>query len=291
MSLLDNLSRLVVRGPGQALPEADALPEDLVKTALDALDRVPESVRSATPGFMHVSSLLEFCPRQVALMRQEDRAMTRVVTGGHRVMWRIGRAVETHIRDQFLSGRNRRGVFGRWTCVCERTSFTGTWRAVTCQTCQHPVDQYGEYAVRNTELRVVGNPDLLFEHRGDVLVVTEIKSMNAKEFDALTAPKGDHVFQASMYRRLLAMEGRKVHKDVVILYCTKDFKFGSPYKEFHVDTTNATWANAVELAFEQLRAFNAAHDAGRLPARERCPSPTCSAAKACPVVSACFNRS
>lgn len=290
MALIDRLSGVVTgqRG-GKPLPQDSPLPEGFVTNTVTAQDRIPERIRLSQQGLVHVSSLTAFCGRQMVLMRREEQTLFRSITGGHRVMWRIGRAVESHIREQFITGRNYNDIHGRWTCRCGETTHAGLIRRnAICNSCNGPVNVYGEYTLRDDDAQLVGNPDLLIEHEGSIVVV-EIKSMTKDRWAELTAPLADHILQAGMYHDLLLARGMRPHKMLVFVYCTKEFKYGSPYKEFHVDATTAgltairsSLRNSVADAIEHERA-------GSLPPRTVCSSAASQMAKQCPVCAKCFN--
>lgn len=290
MPLIDSLSGIVTgqRG-GKALPQEVTLPEGFVTNTVTAQDRIPERIRASQAGYVHVSSLTAFCGRQLVLMRREERPLLRSVTGGHRVMWRVGRAVEAHIREQFIKGRHFHGILGRWTCRCGKMSMPGLYRSTAvCNSCNGAVDVYGEYTLLDPESHLVGNPDLLIEHEGAVVVV-EIKSMARERWEALQAPLADHVLQAGMYHDLLPKHGMRPHKSLVFVYCTKEFKYGSPYKEFHVDATTGMLLNQRAGLRAQVRDAMAHEMAGTLPARTVCRNTSAQMAKECAVCAACFN--
>lgn len=288
MNLIDKLSSVAVAAPGQNLPGRTGLPTDFLKATLDAQDRVPEKVRAMEPGYVHVSSMVGFCGRQLALLRREERPLFRSVTGGHRVMWRIGRAVESHIREQFINSRNRSGILGNWTCACGGSVRRGAFSPVArCEVCNQPLNVYGEFTLADRDAKIVGNPDLLFEWQKSVVVV-EIKSMNPEQWEKLTAPLGDHIFQAGMYHDLLKANGFTPNKDVVFIYCTKQFKYGSPYKEFHVDVSVPSLTAQRQAIREQVKETMQHIEAGTLPPRTLCASHTSSMAKTCPMVAQCF---
>jgi hypothetical protein len=268
----------------------EPLPEGFLRGVLDRQDSVPERTRTSVPGYMHVSSLVEMiCPRQYAILVREERPIFKSVTGGHRVMWNIGRGVESHIRTQFLRGVRRRGVFGKWACPCGETERKGYYAPDhRCGTCGKVASMYREAPVFDHDAKIVGNPDMLVQH-GSKLVVVEIKSMTAKQWEDLKNPLGNHVFQAGMYRHLMALEGFQMHTHVAFIYCTKDFKWGSPYKEFHVDATTPERVRLFENSRDYARMLAGHAAAGTLPPRERCSTTTSKEAQSCPVVASCFN--
>lgn len=223
-------------------------------------------------------------------MRMADMPMIRSVTGGHRVMWRVGRAVEKHIREQYIAGRQHQDIFGNWSCRCGAATHTGFYPTRQCNLCETRLYIYDEFPLFDREARIVGNPDLLTRFEGEYVVV-EIKSMTKSQWDALTEPLADHIFQASWYRWLMANLGYPTRKEVVFVYCTKEFKFGVPYKEFHVDVTTPGRVNLILDLRAQVMDLNAHMEAGTVPVREICATPTCTTAKNCPVSATCWSLS
>ena len=102
-----------------------------------------------------------------------------------------------------------------------------------------PQHNYEELTLFDHEYRIVGNPDIPYVRPDNGKVrVCEIKSMNKKDFDALGSAKGDHVWQALIYRRMFQRNGAEVDDNVSIVYGCKDYSFkGSPYLEFTVKVT------------------------------------------------------
>lgn len=292
MNLLDRLSdRARTVSAARPLPEDSPLPERFVTSIVDQMDRIPENIRVATSGYTHVSALTSFCGRRSLLMQQQDRQSLRSVTGGERVMWRIGRAVESHIREQYLAARNNQNVLGRWTCLCGKALHVGLHNSSSrCNDCNSPLNVYGEFTLRDEEAKIVGNPDLLILHESSV-VVSEIKSMKKDQWELLTAPLPDHVFQAGMYHDLLKRQAARyrVHSTGVFIYCTKDYKHGSPYKEFHVDFTKPSLVAIREMIRNSVLDALHAQQTQDLVPRTVCASPNCAMAKACPVATVCFN--
>lgn len=289
-SLCNRLQRPVATTAPAVRTLDEPLPANYVATILDAQDRLPEMRRLGQPGYVHVSSLIGFCPRRSYLAAESDQRISQSVTGGHRVMWRIGRAVEAHVREQFIHG-NRINVFGIWRCLCGHVTHQGHYPVDRrCERCGDPAEHYHELPLFDHEARVVGNPDLLFRF-GQKLAVLEIKSMNKKQWDDLAAPLGDHVFQAVSYARLLRHNRYPTRREVSIVYITKDFRYGSPYKEFHVDSENPRLTGMVDAAFAQARRFHEFQQQGLVPPRELCVSLDGPLARECPMVAPCFNRS
>lgn len=294
MALFDTLGRVKLSGSAKVSARTPTvcsnkpLPDNYVVTLLNAVDRTPRRTRRIEDGYIHVSSLIGFCPRQRVLVAGQDIAHAESVTGGHRIMWEIGRAVERHIRAQFISG-DLSSVYGKWSCICGMTSRVGMYNDnIMCTRCNTKADTYHEVTLFDHDTRISGNPDLIFLY-DNAKVVLEIKSMNKRDYDDLKAPLGDHVFQASFYNYLLRKNGHRVHRVVVIVYCTKDFKFGSPYKEFHVDTETQQVTFAISRSLDMARQVKDHAEAGTIPRNTMCSSPTSTKAKSCPVVARCFS--
>lgn len=266
------------------------LPDGWLGSILAEGDNAPDKARKGQAGFIHVSSLIGFCSRQHAILRlHTDQPVVRGgITGGHRVMFALGRAAETHVRDSVISAR-RRDVLGQWSCACGHAKHSGYYPERSCPKCEKRLNRYGEMTLFDNEAKVVGNPDLLLRE-GRLIVPVEIKSMNKKEWDGLTGPKGDHVFQVVAYARMLKRLRYPVHDKAVIVYVAKDFVFGSPYKEFQVDTENAFLAEQWEQARQAAIEAHSAVETQVLPQRSLCQTHTSSLAKSCACVAQCFSR-
>jgi hypothetical protein len=101
------------------------LPSGFVKHVLDMRDSVPELRRTGQQGYVHLSELVRLCARQHSLMLDGGIAREMQIVGAHRVMWKIGRAVENHVRAQLVDGIPSE-ILGRWTCVCGATNLWAT---------------------------------------------------------------------------------------------------------------------------------------------------------------------
>lgn len=262
-----------------------SLPSGFVRRVVEMRDNVPEPTRVGRPGYIHLSSLISLCARKHRLMRDGGVGTSEPVTGSHRVMWRIGRAVENHVRDQLVEGMPV-DVFGRWVCLCGETYHIGhkPSSAQRCTMCSTRVDRYRELTLSDHDNHVIGNPDIILRTAGRY-VPLEIKSMVRTQWSELTAPLPNHIIQAAGYRRLLQVDGFPVHDDVAIVYVAKDFAWGSPYKEFHVRVTDRIEDELNDLFAEARRATSEA-----FPERLRCTNPNSPSARRCPVVNQCFAR-
>jgi CRISPR/Cas system-associated exonuclease Cas4 (RecB family) len=292
--LIDNLAarfnRPAPQTPIQQLVEdsATSLPSGFVKRVLDMRDGMPELQRTGQPGYVHLSELVKLCARQHCLMVDGGIAREMVVVGAHRVMWKIGRAVENHVRNQLVDGIPSE-VFGQWVCHCGHKQHTGhkptNWN---CRFCGISPPQYRELPLFDHENGVVGNPDVILRHH-ERYVPIEIKSMVKHEWDELRRPLGNHIMQAAGYRRLLQVNNYPVHADVAMIYTAKDFAWGSPYKEFHVRITPSI-ENQLDDLFAEARRVKEWGTTQQIPERVCCTHRTGRRAKECPVADRCFAR-
>jgi len=266
------------------------LPSNFVTRIVDTQDRLPEKERHNT-GHMHLSALLKNpCVRQ---MRFNDTGKDNLqsVTGGHRLVWALGRAVEKHVRDSYIKGVKGKGVLGNWSCLCGAVKHEGLFSAAwqECQRCRAKPTKYSEYTVFDHDAGISGNPDFPI-YIGDTLHVVEMKSMNGEQFDALTAPLPDHIYQAAGYRRMLINNNFKVSNTVIIHYTTKKFMFGSPYKEYHVDVNKPQYDNVLDGMWAVANAVKASRAKGTIPKERVCSSINSPQAKNCPHITECWMR-
>lgn len=261
---------------------------------IETQDRTAQHDRRGKEGFLHVSGLIDFCPRQHAILRRDVEHRPPLVTSvdsGMRLIWAIGRAVEAHIRAQLIED-DRASVYGVWTCACEDTTHTGHFPDNrVCHSCRKRLTTYREVTLLDHEARVTGNPDLIL-HVHDAFLPVEIKSMNRKEWDLISTPRGDHLFQNGWYARMMLRNGWRVHRKAFVVYACKDYlgQGKSPYKVFEIDTQAPALAALID---ESRRVAMAAH-AGAVPDAELpprpCANPQARMAKKCACVAPCFIR-
>lgn len=289
MSLLSNLERRARRQPVHQPPAAIPEYHDQFLTQLvQQQDDQPEA-RRVRPGYIHASSLLSFCPRMWRIATVEELELMEHPRAAMRVVWAMGRAAEHHVRTSVITSVGMENVIGLWTCPCRSTQHDGLGdRTRTCPRCRLPLLTYNERPVWEHDLRIVGNPDLQLWLWEKVQVV-EIKSLNKTAFDVLSRPERDHVFQVNQYGRMLRAAGVPVHDTAIIFYVCKDFRWDSPYKEYHVGREELDGVIAAQ--WEQVRHYRAHERDGSYPARLTvCSHTGAPTAKNCPVVVSCFSR-
>jgi len=276
-------------------PAKPAIPDLYLSRMLVQTDAAPQKSRSGgnIDGYMHLSSLIDACMREHAISQQHAGGLkvASTVTGAMRIVWRIGRAVEKHIRTGIIEARDHKAVHGVWKCPCEVTKYLGEYQqGRTCLICRKPVNRYDEPVLKNDFCRVVGSPDLTLIEMGYYMPV-EIKSMNKDQFDKLERPLADHILQGCAYRWMYEQLGYPVMDIVPIVYGRKDFKFGggsmSVYKEFHANYFD--WSGQVESMMTNARMIAQHNEAGTLPDRTLCHTVDCARAKKCQRASLCFN--
>ena len=238
------------------------IPSGFLTGMLHVEDHRPELSRlSEDTDYAHVSSLLDLCPRQYAIARANNLQLSSSPTSAQRVVWEIGKFLEKYVV------KNIRNYHG--------TSFT-----------------HSSVEIKNEEYKIIGEADLLLHVDEKVVVVTEIKTMNARDFEKLTTPLADHILQAALYRWLVSnypVGYAKPHDHVILLYVAKDFIRGSPYKEFHVDTTAQTIQRGVEIALELAAELKDARENNIIPRRHVCDRIDCTRSKNCPVATICWS--
>lgn len=272
-----------IRAP---MPEME---EFHVTRLVEAQDLVPEMSREASlDGFTHVSTLVNIgCERRVALAMKYQSVQRTTVTGGHKVMWLLGRAVEKHVREQVITSRERNGIYGVWVCHCGETCHTGFFPETVCRFCHRKLFEYREPVLREPEFKITGSPDLTLRDRGFFYPV-EIKSMNPDQFKELEKPLPDHVAQVLLYQEIYHRDGFMMHENVVLIYVNKGFRWGSRdkvYKEYHIngqtETARIIVRDLLELA-DRLAS-------GRVPERTLCSTPQNPTARKCDQCHLCFD--
>lgn len=301
---------------GEALPDfaGDTFTDDIkprrkpgfISQMVGRVDNMPDKERIAK-DYIHVSSMVDWCPRKYAIQARSDKFYYthRSVMGAQRVMWELGKAAERHVRDSFIRSVDYRGVFGIWTCVCKRTEHPGFHdEKKTCGVCRGKLNTYKEFTIFDDHNHVSGNPDLLIARR-KLIYPVEIKSLtnstqaNEKKrgFDTITAPFGDHIFQVDSYHHLIernleGFQGLLPGNKVIVMYVNKEYKWGIPYKEYHLRAVEPQRKTFVRKEFAKAKGvWESIHTPkAPLPKRTLCPNQHCSRAKYCPVVQECFAR-
>ncbi len=244
------------------------LPGDFVKSMCDVQDNIPEVSRLQTTGngddLIHASALIGLCVRQYTLARQYGVDHGRTNHGGDRVTWAMGLAAEAHVVKQVKAYHGEDNVI---------TDLVG-------------VDE---------DLGVVYRPDLVIRVANDLAVVAEVKMMNVDDWNALEEPRADHVLQVALYRELL-VRSRVVFVDpilphviAILLYVSRTYVWGSPYKEFHVNTDTPHVQGMVNTALQLARDLKQVNASNQIHGHRPCTTPDCQQSKDCQLSTMCWN--
>jgi hypothetical protein len=263
-------------------------------------DAIPDEDRDF--AYMHVSTLINHCPRKLFLMSQDQLRDSRRITGRDRIMWRIGRAVEKHLRDSLIAQLGKENVVGWWKCLCGNRDHIGRGVDLHCSDCGKAVDRYHELPFRNDEYGLMGRPDFMYLV-GDVLYVVEFKSKAIRSFTEITSAEPQHILQLGCYERLVreGLDGLgldfEVRPEGFVLYGAKDYPppHIQPYKEFNINLEQQWLVSEVDRLFNIATAYKAAKANPRagtpLPPRlAACSSPESSTASKCVACTSCFAR-
>lgn len=261
--------------------------DGLLSSIITAEDAKPDDTRLGRGDYIHASSLLSFCPRR-HLYAQAEGGTQKSVDGAMRIVWKLGRAAESHVRGQLIAATGGAGIYGQWSCPCGRASYEGLHSSThpACPTCGKHPEGYSETLLLDEEYGVSGNPDFIMLIGGEFVIV-ECKSINREAFGKLLAPTADHALQSLLYRRLLQrkperLAGVPVAPYTLVLYISKDYQWGkSPYREFRVEPSETLVDNLLAPAAE-LRG-------GRKIFPRICSCPKDVLAKDCPFVVRCLS--
>ena len=240
--------------------ELPQLPGEFLKSMIEVQDHIPEPSRlSEDSEYIHVSSLLDLCPRQYWIARKHKVKLSSSPYSSDRIVWEIGKSLERHVVKQIKE-------YQGYEFVKSNRPF---W---------------------NGQYNITGAPDVEITIDKDIVVIAEIKTMNKRDFDKLKKPVLDHVVQAAMYQWLYNNSDLgKAHNKVIILYVCKDYARGSPYKEFHVDVNTPVMKLNVERALELAMELKEARELDSIPERWVCDRQDCTRSKQCPVSHLCWS--
>ena len=265
---IESICREPLRPPRRPVEVTDGgtilLPGDFVKSMCDVQDNIPERSRLAdhqSGDLLHATALIGLCPRQYTLARQYGVDHVRSNHGGDRITWAMGLAAEAHVVKQVKAYHGEDNVV---------TDLVGI----------------------DDDLGVIYRPDMLIRIGNDTAVVVEVKMMNAEDWGKLKEPRADHVLQAAMYRELLSrttQSGLTMHVIVILLYVVRTYRWGSPYKEFQVNTDMPHVQGMVSTGLRLAEELKQANESNQVHGHRVCTSPDCQQSKDCRVSTMCWN--
>ena len=162
-----------------------------------------------TPGrsmkILHASDVtrIDFCPRRWALFDVfEKDAPSDYVSTAMDVTFRMGKVTEMLLVEEWAG----QAVVGNWRC-----RHCGEQRTMVPKPdgyCKLKVQkhwwQYLQLVVDTPVYGIQGGIDALFNIGTPQLVITEIKTMNPVEFDAIVAPLPEHRLRTNLYMKIVA---------------------------------------------------------------------------------------
>lgn len=211
-----------------------------IQKALYAYDRKTQPARGGEEH-IHASSFVHNpkCARALCLarmLRREGMPFEKRPRGSDLLLWRFGRAAESHVREALLSDPDIKSrVYALWSCRCQKVRVKGRLPAspAVCDSCGTPADRFHEPPMYDPETHIIGNPDFpIWENDG--YTIYEVKSIKGGDepnaFGSLTVPLPTHVEQPCHYIRLFEVAGLPVHRKPAVIYVNKQYSFREWYK-------------------------------------------------------------
>lgn len=232
-------------------------------------------------SYLRCSGLHDVCPREHMLGWYLDRTYSPYVDASMLFTFEIGHAVHERLQNnpQFFGD----DLLGFWRCSCGFERF-GRRQKQACPSCGGAADMfiYREHFVKTKDpWRLTGHMDgLLQVGPGDVRVA-DFKTVNGKDFDALTAPLADHKMQVHGYMMSLDHDETlpiRVSRDkALLIYFSKQHKVKCmPVKAFHVSRDGAIEETLVRMLEDHKRTYDFIQAAERdVPISWPTPLPRC----------------
>lgn len=239
--------------------------------------------------YLHVSDLIGKCVRMVALSYLTDtKIIGQGISDSMGLTFAIGDSIHDYIRDK-MAISNSAEMYGDWHCTCGKTRHEATLAQIqtdeACPHCKSRPTQYGELTLKNDDIKLIGSVDLTIKF-DSALYFTEIKSIKHEAWQELHRPLPAHILQIMFYWWLAREAKLPIHKQVSIVYATKNFIFGDPYKEFTINPIDHL--HRLDDYIEDARALKDSRAGGDLPLKQ-CIDISSPQAKKCEMCTVCFN--
>ena len=279
-------------------------PVPFYKAGKSLVEIIKENMAGREPArshaTMHASDLTKpyFCPREVALMLTTNTVKkSSYIPVALRVTFDAGEMTSDLVRTKWLG----QYAVGNWQCAKCGTVKTMTTNPgkVSCKAGnKHSLLclwGYKEVRFEHAHYKVSGGIDVLVNDGTGKLLVVEIKTMSATEFDKLLAPLAEHRLRTNLYMNLIenSMNPWRTGidtKQARVLYISrghgkKDLSGEiTPFKEFLVDRDDSVLQNLFVRA-EQIMVYK---KEGLIP-NGICDTSFSPAAKQCSCTKACFS--
>lgn len=258
--------------------------------------RGPQLRNRRTGDYLHVSDLVGKCIRQKALSQRLKVPLgIEELWDSQLITFDTGEAIGRFIVTKLTENDGR--LYGHWRCNCividdAEPSIIGPMHREDAEA-HPPCDKCGANYVRYDELHLVC-PEYRIQGHADVALwwqdkayLGEVKSMAVNRWENLRAPLMDHIVQLLFYWWLCRRLQIPVHDVGSILYVSKDWQIGNPYKEYKIDFANQ-FDSVAGPFMEEVYQYLAFRENGTMPERSCCGQPTDDYAKNCPFVHQCF---
>lgn len=289
----------IVRSRGKRAATTDHMDGEVID--IDEPDLITEILRKCPverspfrKGPLHVSDVIGKCIRRIALSEHLAKPMPAApVSDSMGLTFAQGTAIHDFVKQRFISGHPDM-LYGKWACLCGNTITEPMVREEVpsrlCPDCGGEASRYVECDILDSELGMIGSPDVIFYMRHLRLYYpVELKSLAYDDWKEIVRPKPDHIVQILFYWYFMKRAGFNVPSQVSIIYVSKGYLFKSPYKEFVIQVGSYEDVEKRLACFlDDARALKAFREGGELPPRVVCSSMSAKDAKECHVCVACF---
>lgn len=251
--------------------------------------------------FVHVSDLLKnkadnrFCIREFVLRHHDKPTRSKgTVPPKMGLLWDTGNLIGDHVVIKKLLAKSSDlapKIWGDWQCDgCNVVVNRFSYRPTACS-CGSKNLTYKEVDLRETDVRLVGHPDLLARLEDGTIIIYEIKTIDRTDidFEGINRPLGDHHMQASYYYYLLKKLGHKVSKRIRFLYIDRDIQNMYREKPFIELVEDVLPVSRIQTGIDTCKSAKSHIEKRTLPDRI-CESATCTRAAKCTTLASCFAR-
>jgi len=276
----------------------DGAPEDMRlldgKPLSKLLDTPPPPNLFRDGKYIHVSDLINKCPRAIAIHYVHNRQLYGM-SMNHQLgfTFRQGEALAGYMEDH-VKRTAPEHMYGGWVCKCGKTEKKDTTydkvSELKCKICGGGLDNYKEVLVADDEYMISGSVDITLKVFS-TFYVNELKSIKKDGTDgfvALTQAKPVHRIQALFYVWLLTRSGRVVHPDFSVFYMNKAYgwRMDDQRKEYVINYND--YSNTLDPYLQDAMDIKIAREGGPLPKRP-CDDMYTQQAKQCELCPLCFN--
>ena len=267
---------------------------------------VIQTLRSNMAGYekgrkrstLHASEVTRdnFCPRDQAFMDKKGVVEYKgnYISTALRLTYDMGNETARRLIEDWAGD----AAVGNWHCrrCGDQRSMCSKPKA-GCGKHQDCLWEFREPVVASVEFDISGSIDVLFNVGAAKLMIVELKTLAAEEFDKIVAPKFEHRTRTNLYMKLFA-DSNSVYKDKInlhegrVLYVSRGYGRKNeehngeilPFKEFKVERDDAALARPLQMA-KQLKVFR---ETGAMPSGI-CATALDKIAKNCPNCMDCFS--